>query len=387
MKRETELELLDRLRGYLAAGTTVATDGVRQNPVKTYVDPALHSREIQRLFLEQPLVAGLSRDLDRAGSFKTLSILETDILLVRGRDGIARAFRNMCRDRGARLVSEERGLAARFTCPFHAWTYDADGRLVGVPHRECFGDVPDNSQRLDELPLVERHGILWVKITPGGFDIDALVGPLAEELADLHLGDLGDLAAIGTKTLDAAINWKLAIDTFGETYHFDSLHRNTVATYFHSNVHAYDVFGRNHRMVFAGKTFGSLVSAERSSWSYGTNTLTAYYLFPNTQLIVLPNHVDLFQVIPDRRDPQRSRTLYAYYPSGENEAGMEHAQAFELTALIIQHEDYKVAETAQASFATSPPEAVALFGRNEPARHHYHPTYSRALDLLEAERA
>ncbi len=370
--------ILDRLLANLAAGTTVDAGRTERRPASDYVDASRLAAEKARVFRDYPLVVGFSRDLEGPGAFKTLDIAGLEVILVRGGDGVARAFRNMCRHRGVKLMAQSCGRDKLFTCPFHAWSYSTEGRLVAVPKSQSFGEVDPEHRALISYPLVEAYGILWLKLSPGDPDIDAWLGPLAPEIAALRLGER---ARMGTKILDAAINWKLAIDTFGETYHFDSLHKTTIRAYFQSNIHDYETFGFNHRMVFAGNAIEDLRSQPEETWDYARNTLTAYFLFPNTQIITLPNHVDLFQILPDPIDATRSRTLYSYYPTPDfvaPEDAFSHEATFELTAFVIAQEDYAAAETAQANFAADP-DANVLFGRNEPALHHYKQSLESAL--------
>lgn len=366
----TQYAILDRLLANLARGATVDAGGSMRRSARDYVDPERLAREKATLFTDFPLVAGFSRDLDAPGAFKTFNVAGVELLLIRGKDGIARAFRNMCRHRGVKLTSEAAGRQSLFTCPFHAWTYNAAGQLVGTPKADCFGEVPADCRSLARFPLVEKYGILWVKLSPGEPDVDAWLGDLTPEIAALGLGERERLAG---NVIDAKINWKLAIDTFGETYHFDALHRNTIRHYYQSNIQDYETFGRHHRMVFAGNSIEDLNDQARAEWSYPAVTLTAYFLFPNTQIITVPNHVDLFQIIPDAVDPGRSRTLYSYYPTPDfvtPEGGLTHEATYQLTAFVIEKEDYATAETAQLNFAASPDSEV-VFGRNEPALHHY----------------
>lgn len=383
MKRETELDLLTRLQAYLESGQTASTAAAARANAAAYTDPGLAEAERRLIFAAEPIVVGFSTDIARPGDYMSVDVAGIPALVVRGKDGLVRAFRNMCRHRGVRLVTDDIGHAARFVCPFHAWAYDTQGALVGVPRKACFGPVADAFSGLLPLGCVERHGIVFVRAGPGPIDIDSHLGAVGDELAALGLGSLDRL---GTKTMDVAINWKLAVDTFGETYHFETLHRHTVLNFFHTNVHAYDRFGRNHRMVFAGRELAALKAQPQAQWDYRANTLTAYYLFPTTQIIVMPHHVDLYRIFPHPTDPGRSRTIYSYYPSQGTGGGMSHEAAFEMTAHVIRGEDYATAEIAQANFAAAP-DTPLLFGRNEPALHHYHATYRAALGLPELEPA
>ncbi len=121
----------------------------------------------------------------------------------------------------------ECGTKRRFTCPFHAWTYDTGGALVGYPKTEHFGEVDMECMGLRELPAEERHGLLFVHPdVDGEIDLDHLLGEwFNDEFVSWKFGELEPLTQ---DSYDTACNWKLAMDTFGETYHFSALHKNTI---------------------------------------------------------------------------------------------------------------------------------------------------------------
>ncbi|MEE9280998.1 MAG: aromatic ring-hydroxylating dioxygenase subunit alpha [Myxococcota bacterium] len=208
---------------------------------------------------DHPHVLGLSGDLPAPRSFFTSNDLGKPILCTRTEDGAFRAFLNVCRHRGTIVEDEPRGEKKLFQCPFHAWTYDHSGALVGVPKEAHFGKVDRECSGLVSLPAVERYGLLWVSPDPeGAFDIDDLLGGLGPELEGW---ELARCEPHGRTTFEHAMNWKLAIDTFGETYHFNTLHRNTLATSFYGNVQMYDTYKRNHRMSLCLRTIDDLRQA------------------------------------------------------------------------------------------------------------------------------
>jgi phenylpropionate dioxygenase-like ring-hydroxylating dioxygenase large terminal subunit len=380
MEHAQQVELIDQLLLYLDEGRTAQADAVRGVEVAAYYDPALQEEESQVFFREHPLVAALSADIARPGDFLTQELLDTPVLLVRGRDGVARAFVNACRHRGARVEGAPCGSRKLFSCPFHAWGYDTEGRLAAVPHEQAFGVVDKAALSLTPLPTAERYGIIWVLLQPNGpnFEIDSYLGGLAPELASW---ELDQAEVVARDRLPARMNWKLAVDTFGETYHFDVLHKESVHQAFHANVQLYEIFGRNHRMVFAGKGLETLKDQPRDSWRLRPQSLVVYYLFPNTQLIVQRRGVSLFRIFPNGADPHASTTEMTFYAERPLTTPEERVLAqftFERTRDVIRDEDYAMAQMAQRSLAAGA-QRYAVFGRNEPALQHYHGTYRAAL--------
>lgn len=382
MDHARQTEIIERLLTHVEQRTTAMTDVVRGVEISTYSSPELLAQEKQRFFREWPLVAGLSVDLAKPGDFLTQDMMGVPLLLVRGRDGVARAFVNVCRHRGAKVEGAACGSKKLFSCPFHAWGYDTEGALAAVPHGEAVGEIDRAALGLTPLPVAERHGLIWVRLDPGGadFDIDDHLGGLGLELAGWRLDEA---ALAGHDRFENGMNWKFAVDTFGETYHFEVLHKDSVNLGFFSNTQLYDIFGRNHRMVFAGRDIESLKDQPRQAWDLRPHSLLAYYLFPNTQLLIQRGGISLFRIFPAGDDPQRCVTDLRFYaeraPRSPDEAALAEF-AFERTRDVIRDEDYAMGEMAQKSLATGA-HRYAVFGRNEPALHHYHSTYRAALGL------
>ena len=383
MQHEEQVAQIKLLLERLDRGENVDAGGHRHNPMQVYVDPDLAARERDQFFGNEPLILGLSGDLPRPGSFLTADDIATPILASRDDDGRFRAFVNSCRHRGVAVETAVRGDAKRFTCPFHAWTYDRAGALVGVPKQDHFGEFDMSCHGLVELPAVERHGILWVHPQPGGdLDLDAALG--AELSDELAAWDLGRLVHLGDDAYDVACNWKLAMDTFGETYHFSSLHKDSLFGFFYGNVQCYDTFGRNHRMLLCRRNIDLLRELPESQWRITEATLPVYWLFPNVQLMPNENGLYLVRAFPHPTDPGRHVSRVSFYLWPESRVDEETvevqrtmAQGF---AEIIRDEDY-VASASQQRSAMSGAIEYSVFGRNEPALHHYHNTYRRELGM------
>jgi phenylpropionate dioxygenase-like ring-hydroxylating dioxygenase large terminal subunit len=380
MEKMEQIRLLKEVMGRLDEGTNVDAGGIMRNPTWVYTCPDLAKKEWETFYRKHPQIIGGSDDLPAPGSFMTTRDFGTPVLATRDDDGQFRAFVNVCRHRGVMLEGEERGQRKSFVCPFHAWTYSNGGELVGYPKPDHFGKLDKSCLGLVPLPAVERYGFLWVHPQPDGkIDVDALLGGLAPEF---ETWNWAKLKRFGSDTYESRINWKLAMDTFGETYHFNTLHKNTLAQGFYGNVQAYDTFGRNHRMILVKKEIDALRKSPEESWDISQATFPVYYLFPNVQINVSQFGFIMVRTYPDPTDPAVSTSRISFYARADalEQFGEMLTMASTRFSNIIRDEDYVVAARSQLGAEAGVPE-FNIFGRNEPALHHYHNTYREALGM------
>lgn len=383
MRHEDQVTNIRLLMSRLDSGENVDAGGQFQNPTSVYVDPELAARERDQFFGDEPLLFGMSGDLPEPGSFLTSQDTGTPILATRDTDGQFRAFVNACRHRGVAVETEARGTRQRFTCPFHSWTYATDGALVGIPKQDHFGDVDRECNSLVALPALEQDGLLWIHPKPDGvIDLDKTLG--AELISELASWNLDKLSYLGEDTYDVACNWKLAMDTFGETYHFSSLHKDSLNNFFYGNVQCYDTYGRNHRMLLCRRDIDLLRDTPEDEWDIRVAALPVYWLFPNVQLMPQQSGVYLVRAFPDPTDPGRHISRITFYLWSDIELSADMKTVAQMMAEgfagIIRDEDYVVSASQQRS-ANSRTLEYSLFGRNEPALHHYHNTYRRELGM------
>ena len=384
MRHEEQVRLIKQLCAHLDAGTNVDAGGLRRLETSAYTDPGIAEREWTEWFQATPQLIGLTGDLPEPGSFLTNDDLGVPILATRDDNGDFRAFVNSCRHRGVVVEEAARGHKRRFTCPFHAWTYDPNGALVGLPKPEQFGDIDRACMGLRELPAEERHGLLFVHPDPDGtIDLDWLLGEwFNDEFATWHFETLRPHQH---DTYEIDCNWKLAMDTFGETYHFPALHQNTINLGFHGNVQCYDEDGHLHRMILCKRAIDVMRTMPEEQWDIAVAGLPVYWIWPN--VVFMPSDAATFVVrtYPDRANPGRHTSQIDIYlwphalPSDEArpepDMALTIAEAF---ARIIRDEDYVMSASQQTSANAGVLDHV-VFGRNEPALHHYHNTYRRML--------
>jgi phenylpropionate dioxygenase-like ring-hydroxylating dioxygenase large terminal subunit len=385
MEKKEQIRLLKLLMQRLDKDENVDAGALLHNPASVYTSPELAEREWEHFFRTHPQVIGMSPDLPGPGTFLTRNDFGVPVLATRDKNGAFRAFVNVCRHRSVMLESEPEGKRSRFSCPFHAWTYSNQGDLVTIPKEEHFGKIDKACHGLVPLPAIERYGFLWVHPDPqGALDVDALLGGLAPEFDSWGFAGMEQ---IGSDTYDMELNWKLAMDTFGETYHFKTLHRDTLAESFYGNVQCYDTFDRNHRMILCMKAIDALRDQPEATWNISMGSLPVYYLFPNIQVNCLPFGVVLVRTYPDPHDPGRSLSQIGFYvrPEARERFGEQIEEVTRNFAVVIRDEDYAVAARSQIGAESGLVEHM-VFGRNEPALHHYHSTYRRALGMEPLER-
>ena len=377
-----ERSLVRRLLDHIEAGTTDLADDVFEVPASSYTSRELWEREVQVLFRDQPLVLALSGALPKPGTFKTVDLLGTPLVLTRDRDGKVHSFANVCRHRGVRVV-DGCGSARRLTCPFHAWSYDLDGTLVGIPTPEKFGEFDLAERGLVELPVTEGYGLIVGRLQAGGeVDIDEYLGPgLSDELAVL---DFATWEPYGeTHVHPVAANWKVTLDTYRENYHFDYLHKSTLKDYAYGGVLTFDAFGPHLRNCSAIRSILELQGKAEDDWGDIQPYFSLQYqLFPNTALTFDARHIELWQILPV--DVDTSVVVHTAYmrPGLDAENAKRLAEmAPWICDTVVDGEDFWVAGRTEPGISTGLLGSV-LFGRNEPALQHMHRQFQRSLSDL-----
>jgi carnitine monooxygenase subunit len=329
------------------------------------------------MLMASPQLVGYASELPGPGTYCTKTVMGRSILMTRVPDGTVKAFDNVCLHRQSQVVSGC-GTARRFACPYHAWTYDLDGKLVGLPGKEGFPETNSGSAGLTELPATECAGFLWLALDPRApLDIAAHLGPLAEELESWGIGRWSPL---GEKVLESPINWKLAIDTFAENYHFATVHRNTFATIARSNCTVFDAFGPHHRLVFPLNAISGLDKVPEDQWDPLQNMVVIYALFPNIVISATIANGELFRVYPTDA-PGHSITVHQNSTPLDlsDESVAAGAQAvFDYAHATVRDEDYALVEKLQSNLESGARNHL-VFGRNEPGLHHRHSTWSAAI--------
>lgn len=384
MDRGLQVRLLKRLLHYVDTGTTALADAPWRNEVRAYTDPERLCKEQDVLFRRYPLLMGFASEWAEPGNYRTDDFAGVPILIARDRAGKLGAFLNVCRHRGAKVV-EGCGSARVFSCPYHAWTYELNGKIRGIPDEAAFPGVRAEREGLTALPICEKHGLVWVLPSPAEdgattFDIDPWLGGLGPELGGYGLGSYH---LYDRRTVPETMNWKILVDTFHEGYHIGFLHRDSLTGILHGNVTDFEPFGPNHRLIFPRRKLDRLKAEPEEAWDLMWNTATVYALFPNTLLVTQGDHMEVHRVFPAEGRPDRAVMETGFYvpkaPTTDEER--RHWEAnFDLVIKVVLTEDFPAGRSMQLGFASGAQDEV-VYGRNEPAMIHYHQSLRRALGL------
>ena len=398
MQKEEQVRLLKGLISYLDSGLTVDAGGIMLNPSETYTCEKRFSKEWNTFFRDYPQIVGMTGDLPEPGTFFTRDDFGIPILSTRDEKGSFKTFANVCAHRGVVVENEKKGQKSKFSCPFHGWTYDNSGKLIGYPKPDHFGEIDKTCYGLTELPSKEQFGFLWVHPNPKGeIDLNSLFG--SQLIKEFETWGFQDLVLTHEENYITEMNWKLAIDTFGETYHFSTLHKNTLFNSFHGNVQMFDTFKRNARLTLCLREIDNMKHEPIDKWHICRGAFPVYFLFPNTILNVSDTGIILVREYPLDLSPHRSVSRVSFYfwprvieyikendivldeiPDNETKKEKGVDNPYHGFGAIIRDEDYVVAAASHKGLRSGTIDHIT-FGKNEPALHHYHNTFREALDM------
>lgn len=193
-------------------------------PAQWYHDPAHYRRELDVFWYGMWVCAGREEEVASARDYRVVAIDTQSILVVRGDDGMLRAFHNTCRHRGSILCAEAQGRlkSERIVCPYHAWTYGMDGRLLATPRQMETADFDRTRFALHGVRLECWGGFVFVNLA--GEDAPPLLDALADIPAQFERHDLAGLRIGRRIVIDVQANWKLLLENFYECFHCPTVH-------------------------------------------------------------------------------------------------------------------------------------------------------------------
>ncbi|MBE7638292.1 Rieske 2Fe-2S domain-containing protein [Sneathiella sp. P13V-1] len=364
MKRETELELIERCAELAKSNTREMTDE-RGSDATQYTDPEKFKAELAYMKTLPQMVAH-SSELPEFGSFRALDWFDNfPLLLVRDAEGKVHAFANACRHRGSRLEANGSGCKKRFICPYHAWSYDLSGQLKNIPHKEGFPSIDLDDIKLKELPSEEFGGFIWVRLQgEESIDMEASLAGLG---ADFDWFDSENHVLFAEEEKVWKTNWKILVEGGIESYHFKMAHKNTIAPLFRDTLSVFDEFGPHFRSVLAKNTIKRAMGDPEEEREIRNYANILYSFFPMSSVLVQPDHFAVVQNIPLSEGECRVK-VQTFVPKGSVETDKQkaHWQAnFEFTRDTLL-EDFVLAEEIYHGMKTGATDRI-YFGRFENA--------------------
>lgn len=328
-------------------------------PAWIYRDAEFFEREKRAIFANSWQVVCHSSDIPNPGDFHTFEFFGESVAVVRTEDGGVRAFHNVCRHRAARLLDGPRGhCGRRITCPYHAWTYALDGRLVGVPNRDAFKGLDTQRHGLAALEHEVFLGFIFVRFAPGLPSVREMAAPYLPELAVYRLEELVPLGRVTLRP--RAVNWKNVADNFSDGLHINVAHPGLTR-----------LFGRGYGVEarpWIDKMWGTLRDTPSSNWSERAyqhflpqvqylpperQRLWVYFkLWPNVAFDIYPDQVDFMQFLPVSPTETLVREIAYVHPDARREMRAARYLNWRINRRVSL-EDKALIERVQAGMASS----------------------------------
>src|SRR6185503_4234264 len=364
----TDHEITERVLSHIANRSTDTGEELWREPVENYRSKQRFDAEMQRVLRRSYTAFCPSAALPEAGSFIARDALGTPVVAVRGRDGVVRAFQNVCRHRGMRIAADS-GCVNAFVCPYHGWTYELDGKLRHIPHAEGFPGLDKSHHGLAPLHVAERLGLVFISQAPSAPQLDLAGIP---EL----FGEDQKLYATSSRVTEA--NWKIVLEGFLEGYHVRATHPESFFPYGFDNLNVVEQIGPHSRVTFPFRRIEKLAAVpphERRVMGFVT---FVYHIFPNALVTVLSNHTNLLVLEPLSVD----RTNVVAYSwtnrSVDDPEAMEAATRDSTFTETGASEDRAIVSAIQRGVGSTANESF-IFGRYESAIVHVHRTLDAAL--------
>jgi phenylpropionate dioxygenase-like ring-hydroxylating dioxygenase large terminal subunit len=348
------------------------TESVTTIPASNYFDPERWQREVDMIFKRVPLLLAMTAEIKEVNTYKAIDVVGMPVLISRGADGIARAFVNMCSHRGAQLVDPGVGTARRFACPYHNWTYNQEGDLVGVFKQDDFGQLDTSCLGLTQLPIAERAGLIWVTLSPDSkLDFDAFFAGYDEML---EFCDFASMNHFGTRIL-AGPNWKISFDGYVDFYHLPILHKNTFGPDMSPDALFHRV-GPHQRVTGPRGNWAKLEGRPTSEWPDSVLTGGVWSVFPHGSIagFEIEGHkiYQVARVFPGTTADE-SVTYLDFISTAPKTDEFIAAANRQIAFLenVVRDEDYATGLKIQRTVKTGA-KKVLHFGRNEGGAQYVH---------------
>jgi carnitine monooxygenase subunit len=341
-------------------------------PARHYVDPQIYAWEQDAIFARSWCYAGHLGALAKPGSYITCRVADENIIVIRGKDGVLRGFYNVCQHRAHELLKGS-GKAKFITCPYHAWTYHADGRLRTARGSEALPDFDKEKFCLKPVKVETLASFVFVNLDPDAPSLAGQSGALESEIR-AYCPEIEGLVLARTLTYDIAGNWKNSVDNFLECYHCHVAHSDFCDLV---DMSSYRSICHGIYSSHCGKASRVESRAYHYSGEARARQFGSWWLWPNLSIEVFPGapNVNIFHHVP--MGPERTRHVFEFYmespvPTAEQEDAMRYIDQ------VLQVEDIALVESVQRGLRSRGYDQgrfivdAARTDMSEHAVHHFH---------------
>lgn len=335
------------------AGTRLQTAAASTLPGRVFHDPEVFAFEWRAWFMRDWLCVGRAEEAAQAGDFFCVELGVESIVIVRGNDGELRAFRNVCRHRGARLIEDASGNMVRFQCPYHAWTYDLQGRLRQPRYTQTLEQFDCADFGLFPVRLETEHGFVFISLHDSGEPLSATLGTLPDTFARYPLSELRCAVRM---EYDVAANWKALMENYSECYHCPGVHPllNHLTPY---NLGGYltgegrwagswmELVGEHETLSMDGKANGR--PPLPGTRPEDLNRVYYAWIWPNLLFSLHPDYLMTHQVWPVNAERSNVVCRLYFHPETMAQADFDPTGAAEFWDLT-NRQDWHVCELQQA---------------------------------------
>jgi carnitine monooxygenase subunit len=328
-------------------------------PAWIYRDPEFFEREKRMIFRSAWQLVCHLNDVPEPGDFHSFEFLGESVIVVRDDNGEVRAFHNVCRHRAGRLLDGPKGnCGRRITCPYHAWTYALDGRLIGVPHRESFRNLDTARHGLAALEHEIFMGFIFVRFEPGLPSVREMAAPYAHELAAYHLEELVPQGRVTLRP--RSVNWKNVADNYSDGLHINVAHPGLTRLFGRSyGVEAQPwidkMWGRlrdEPSSKLSERLYQQLLPKVEHLPSERQRLWTYFKLWPNVAFDIYPDQIDFMQFLPVSPTETMIREIAYVHPDSRREMRAARYLNWRINRRV-NLEDKALIERVQSGMASS----------------------------------
>ena len=333
-------------------------------PATWYVDPRIAELERLSVFSKTWQLVARSDQLQAPGEFVTTTVAGEPVVVVRGNDGVLRAFYNVCRHHAAAVVTQPCGQASLLHCPYHGWNYGLDGSLKGMPEFEGVENFDRSQNGLVPIRVETWECFVFVNLDDHAAPLLQFLGGLVQRVAPLGISKLH---YFDRRTYNIHCNWKVFVDNYLDGgYHVPHLHKglNSVLDYKHYTIENEDRYCLQSSPMVASDEDAAMGSTRKGDrawyfWQHPNLTVNCYEGYMDTNLVI-PVDVDHCTVIFD------------FYFAGIGEAHREYNEQSVNVGNRVQEEDLGICEDVQRGLRSRAYRAGRLSVRREAGEQLFH---------------